>query len=491
VRILMVTTELVPLAKVGGLGDAVAALSKALRSLGHDVRCALPRYSEVVPRLEAAASERARSVVALDLPSGREEAVLARWEGEGLPAPVQAVHHPLFDRPGVYDDPETRIGWPDNGTRWAVFCRAVHAGLGLDGWVPEVVHAHDHQAAPMTALLRWGPWPVSLPRRPATVFTIHNLGYQGLEPPSWLPISGLPSHLFHPAGPAEYHGRVSLMKLGLESADRLTTVSPRYAEEIATDPEFGCGLEGVLARRRGDLEGILNGIDTEVWNPAVDPHLPFRYTRSRSPNKAKDRLALREEMGLAAPRPEVPLVGMVGRLTAQKGLDLLLAVLDVILGDGLQMAILGTGDGRYEEALGEAAARHPGRLSVRIGFDEGLAHRIEAGSDIFLMPSRYEPCGLNQMYSLRYGTVPVVRAVGGLADTVVDLDEDPERANGFVFRLYEPVELLKTVRRAARAWRDRRLWAGLQARGMSADFSWRASARRYEGVYEGALGMPG
>ncbi len=486
-RVLMVTAELWPLAKVGGLADMVGSLAGALGRIGHDVRSAIPRYRDLVERVPPGLRETGTREVSFVVRHGRVSARVVRVEGEDLPSPVDLVAHDTFDRPGIYLDPATRRPYEDNGLRWAIFCRAVHAAVGSDGWVPDVVHAHDHQTALVPALLRWAKLPGRLARRPATVFTIHNLGYQGIEPPSWAELSGLPRGLEYAAGPIEFHGQVNLMKMGIVASDRLTTVSPRYAEEIRASGEFGAGLEGVLAGRADRLSGILNGIDGSVWDPGSDPHLPFRYGPESLAGKGKVAAALRRELGLDDSRPRAPLVGMVTRLASQKGIDILLPVLDRILDDGVQMVILGSGDERYESALREAARRRPGRMAFRTGHEEELAHRIEGGADMFLMPSRYEPCGLNQMYSLRYGAVPLVRAVGGLADTVVDLDEDPERANGFVFRAYEPAELLKTVRRAVRIWRDRGLWRALVLRGMAADFSWERSAGRYEEVYREAL----
>jgi starch synthase len=408
-------------------------------------------------------------------------------EAAGLPAPVLLVSHESFDRPGIYVDPKTGASYPDDASRWTLFCRALHGFFRGDGWTPDVVHLHDHQTSLLGALIRWAPTAPARPRRSATVFTIHNLGYQGIEPLRWARDSGLPPGIERVGGPLEFHGRANLMKLGIESADWLTTVSPRYAVEITEQPEFGCGLEGVLSDNRARLTGILNGIDTTTWDPAVDPHLPFRYTRDTIGIKAKNKAALRAELGLATPDSEVPLAGMVSRLATQKGFDLLLPILPAILEEGVQVAILGSGEARIESALRAVAATHLGRMVFRSGHDEKLAHRIEGGADMFLMPSRYEPCGLNQMYSLRYGTVPVVRSVGGLADTVVDLEEDPGRANGFAFRVWEPAELLGTVRRAVRAWRDPALWDRLRARGMDSDFSWRVSAHKYAEVFARAM----
>ena len=490
-RILMVSTELWPLAKVGGLADMVGSLSKSLRTEGHDVRCALPAYRAVASALPRGARVSSEGSVTLGVAGQRTRVDLRLVEGDELPAPLWLVDHPLLAREGIYDDPATRHGYADNGLRWALFCRAVHAALGASDWKPEIVHGHDHQAAPLLGLLRFTPLPSGLERRPGTVFTLHNVGYQGIQPTSWIAASGLPESLHYPTGPLEFHGNVNLMKIGIHAADRITTVSPRYALEISSGEEFGRGLQDDLMARRDRLTGILNGIDAELWDPATDPHVRFRFSADRPANKAKNRSALRDELGLANPEAPAPLLGMITRLTQQKGVDLALPVMEALLKAGIQAVVLGSGEERYETALRAAAERHPGRFAARIGFDEPLAHRIEAGADIFLMPSRYEPCGLNQMYSLRYGTVPVVRAVGGLADTVSDLDEYPERANGFVFRLWEQVELFKAVHRAARAWRERGLWKGLMRRGMTADFSWAKPAREYLRVYESALSEAG
>jgi starch synthase len=293
-------------------------------------------------------------------------------------------------------------------------------------------------------------------------------------------------NLFRPLSPIEYHGKVNLLKMGILAADRVSTVSPRYAQEIRTR-EFGAGLEDVLAGCGDRLRGILNGIDTQTWDPATDPHLAVRYTSESLADKAYNRQRLLEELDLLPPADGHPLLGWVGRLTSQKGVDLLLGGLDVLLGDGVSMVLLGSGESRYERALEEAGRRHPRRLAVRLGFDEGLAHRIEAGSDVFLMPSRYEPCGLNQMYSLRYGTVPVVREVGGLADTVRDADRDPARGNGFTFGPYHPGALVGAARRAIAAHGDPARWRALALRGMGEDFSWGPSARAYAALYRETL----
>lgn len=483
-NILMVATEMVPLAKTGGLADVVGALSAALRANGHEVRAAIPFYASVGPGKTGATVDPVTEVE-IPMPDGPVAGRVLLARGGSLPVPVYLVECArYFGRPGIYDDPATKEGYPDNAERIFFFNRALLEALPRAGFTVDVLHAHDHQAAPLVSYRRLLPAKMALLGSPATVMTIHNLGYQGIFARDTFDASGLPGSLFESMSPFEFHGMVNLMKMGICHAEQITTVSPRYAYEITTSAEYGCGLEGVLRERAGDLTGILNGIDTTVWNPAVDTLIPFRYDRASLAGKAENRSALRKRFGL--PAASGPLIGAVARLTQQKGFDLLLDILPEVLKMDLQLAILGTGSEDYHRRLRAAADAHPDRFGLVLGFDDALAHLIEAGSDAFLMPSRYEPCGLNQMYSLVYGTVPVVRATGGLADTVVDIDEDDARGNGFVFRSYEPVELLRTMRRCMRYFGDRKLWSSMMANGMAADFSWGRSAAEYVSVYRRA-----
>jgi starch synthase len=478
----MIAAECAPLAKVGGLSDVVAGLWRALTAEGHKVAYCLPASAGREIGTEAGEH---RLAMRLPLPEPRRVDVRT-WSG---PAGrfFELEEPSLFGRAGIYGDPATGEGYPDNAERFGVLSAAgaLLAAEGLDGFQPDVVHCHDHPAALVPAFLRHGPDPLRARRPVAVVFTIHNLAHQGIAAPALASSLGLEASLMAPLGPLEFHGNVNAMKSAVVLSDRITTVSPRYAEEICR-PEFGEGLEGVLRRRRDALRGILNGIDTAVWDPAADPRIPYRYSVERMAGKSRCRRALLEELGLEPAGPRTVVLGMVSRLAAQKGFDLLLEALDGILGEDVRLVILGAGEESIARALDDAAARHGGRLAVRIGFDERLAHRIEAGSNLFLMPSHYEPCGLNQLYSLRYGSIPLVRAVGGLADTVVDLDEDPGRGNGFVFRAPLAAELLKTVRRAVRTFRDRSTWRSLVSRAMSADHSWGPAARSYVQVYEEA-----
>jgi len=394
------------------------------------------------------------------------------------PAPVFFLEHERFfgHRRGIYSEPGHEYG--DNAQRFAWFCRAALALPALIGFRPRVIHLHDWHAALGAWLLRHEP-PGDWAGEARSVFTIHNLFHQGIFPKEAVPALGLPWSVFAPEA-MEFHDRLNLMKGGIAFADALTTVSPTYAREILS-PEQGEGLDPLLRLRADRLQGILNGIDAEEWDPSSDPHLPAHFGRGRLAGKARCKAALQAELGLPV-RPEVPLAVLVGRLAEQKGIDLVLASLPELLRADVQVALLGTGRQDYERALERLSREHPDRMLARAHFDEGLAHRMEAGADLFLMPSLFEPCGLNQMYSLRYGTVPVVRAVGGLADTVEDFD-GKDRGTGFAFGEYSPRAFLTAVRRALDVFRDAAAWRGIQDRGMAQDNSWGQRAERYETLY--------
>ena len=469
-EILFVASEVAQFSKTGGLGDVAGALPRALAARGHRVVVVTPRYGTIDP--EAKGLER----LPHGLWAGGHGFALYRADG---PAPVYFVEHEHFfgHRRGLYV--EHGRDYADNAERFAFFTRAALSVPRAVGLSPEILVLNDWQ----TALAPWllshefagQPWAAKV----RTVFTIHNLSYQGVFGADAIHRVGLPSYVLRPEA-MEFHGALNLMKAGLVFSDALATVSPNYAREIQT-PEFGEGLDGLLRHRAQRLTGILNGIDVEDWDPTKDRHLPARYSAQDLAGKARCKEALQREMGLPV-RADVPLVASVGRLAEQKGMDLVAATLPELLGMDVQLALLGSGQHHYEELFRRVARERPDRLAARIGFDEGLAHRIEAGADLFLMPSRFEPCGLNQMYSLRYGTVPVVRAVGGLDDTVEDWDGH-DRGTGIKFRDYHPGALLWGLRRALDAFRDRRAWLGLIARGMAQDFSWDSSAARYEELF--------
>ncbi len=486
-------SEMTPLAKVGGLGDVVGALAAEQARRGHRVTVALPAYRSLT--LPADWTRRRLPECEVPWGLGKERAgfELVRPPAAGVGAigtlSVLLVEHHgerrFFDRPGIYDDTDRGRSYPDGAERFLFFARAALEALARDGAPIDILHAHDHQAAwvPCFARTHFAGEPAF--SGAATVFTMHNLGYQGIHDSWVLGLAGFGRELFYPAGPFEFFGRVNDMKVGLVFADLLSTVSPRYAREIQTGGEFGFGLEGVLRKRAADLRGILNGIDDVCWDPARDRFLPHHYDREHPEGKAKVRAALRDECGFPT-APDWPLIGTVSRLVDQKGFDLLEQAEADLLRLEARFVVLGAGQSRYQELFTRLMIQHPHRFHYRAGFDERFAHLIEGGCDLYLMPSRYEPCGLNQMYSLRYGTVPVVRATGGLVDTVEDFASGARKGTGFVFQRYEPAEMVGAIRRGLTAWRQPPVWAELMKRGMGRDFSWRASADGYDQLYADA-----
>lgn len=477
-------SEMTPLAKVGGLGDVIGALAAEQARRGHRVTVVLPAYESLA--LPQGWTRRAFGHAEVPWGMGAEPARydLAEPPGGRGPRVLLVVHDGercFFDRPGIYDDPRTGEGYPDNAERFLFFSRAALLGLAHLATPIDVLHAHDQQAAWMPCFVRTHEAQAAAFAGAATVFTVHNLGYQGIVDPWVLGLAGFGGELFYPASPFEFWGRVNTLKVGLAFADLLTTVSPRYAREIQT-PEFGFGLEGVLARRKDHLFGVLNGIDTEYWNPATDPYLVARYDRERPDGKGANRAALIAACGFPE-APDWPLVGMVSRLVEQKGLDLIEAGIADLLRLEARYVLLGSGPPRYQELVRRLTHAHPDRFYLRGGYDEAFAHLIEAGCDLYLMPSRYEPCGLNQMYSLRYGTVPVVRAVGGLADTVEEFDPLSGRGTGFLFQRFDTVEMIAALRRALAIHRQPTLWRTVVRNGMGRDFSWTARADDYDRLY--------
>jgi starch synthase len=486
-HIVHVTSELTPLVKVGGLGDMVSALAAEQARRGHEVTVVLPGYRD----LRVPEGMRARTLESATVPwgVGHEPASFELLEPEGEGARVLLVRHEgarrFFDRPGVYDDPNPGHGYHDNPERFLFFCRAAFEGLRRLGFPVDILHAHDHQAAWIPCFARSHEARERILEGVATVFTLHNVGYQGICDAFVLGLAGFSRELFYPGSPFEYWGRVNFMKVGLVFADVLTTVSPRYAKEIQSSAEFGAGLEGVLRRRGSDLHGILNGIDIDLWNPATDPFLPAHYDIHDLSGKRACRTALCERAGWAVD-DETPVIGMVTRLAEQKGLDLLEQGAQQGLKLPARLVVQGAGEPRYEMFLHRLSEANPGRVYFHNAFDESFAHLVGAGADMFLMPSRYEPCGLNQMYSQRYGTPPVVRAVGGLADTVDEFDPLKGTGTGFRFEDYEPDEMVAALRRAISIHHQSELWERLQKNGMARDFSWTVSAEHYEALYAGA-----
>jgi starch synthase len=479
VKLLFVASEVFPLVKTGGLADVAGSLPAVLASEGVDVRILLPAYQSVLEGAGGLPAGGASLAGEMELAGTGVQILETVLPGTGIT--TWLLQHPTFsDRPGNPYHDEHGNPWPDNADRFMLLSRlaaAIASGDSPLGWRPEVLHCNDWHTGPAVALAHQSG------TRPTTVFTIHNLAHLGIFDRATFDRVGLPAHLWDD-GSLEFYGQCSFMKAGLVFADHITTVSPTYAREICEVPG-GLGLEGLLRHRADRLTGILNGIDNAVWNPATDPHLEQCYDTDSLEDKARNKAALQHALGLEQ-RDDRPLIGFVGRLTEQKGLDLVLPVLGDMLGTPAQLVILGTGEPHYEHELGAQSAAHPGAMAVVLAYNETMAHRIEAASDIFLMPSLFEPCGLNQLYSLRYGTLPLVRAVGGLADTVVDADAASlaaGTATGFVFGDPDPQALLAALRRAVDLWRDDSRWRQMQLTAMRQDFSWQQSARRYLELY--------
>lgn len=477
VRVLSVTPEIHPLIKTGGLADVAGALPKALPPLGVEMRSIVPGYPRVLQH--AGSGEPQHSF--RDFFGG--DARILRTVIDGLDLYVLDAPH-LYDRPGSpYQSPEG-MDWADNDFRFAGLAFAgSEIGLGRVGaWRPDVVHAHDWQAGLAPAYLA-----LSGQSRPATVITLHNLAFQGQFPAHRLRDLRLPPESWSPDG-VEYYQSLGFLKAGLHYADRITTVSPTYAREIQT-PETGMGMQGLLKKRAADLLGIVNGIDDMIWDPATDPHLAARYTARRLASRASNKRALRERFGLDAGH-DGPLIGVVTRLTWQKGMDLLLEVLPNWLALGGQVALLGSGDAALEWGFADAKHAHAGQVGCVFGYDEGLSHLIQGGADMILAPSRFEPCGLTQLYGLRYGAVPVVARVGGLADTVVDANEaalDDGIATGVQFAPVTAAALDDALLRAATLYRQKKIWRAIQRRGMSRKLGWPHRAEAYASLYRSLL----
>lgn len=472
-KILFVASEVAPFAKTGGLADVAGALPKVLKLMGHDVRIVLPRYQMVQADWELVAD------FAVDMMGRKETALIKETcitfgdaSGQQLQVPVYLVeNYQYFDRPNIYVH-------HDEAERYAFFCKAVLEMIPRLEWQPEILHCNDWQTGPIPYLLKKRYAQQGCYRNMTTLFTIHNILYQGNWPAAMLPVLGVGKEDFHSEG-LEFYGTLSFMKAGLVYADLINTVSGRYAKEILTS-EYGEGMEGLLQKRAEDLYGIVNGIDYEEFNPATDPRLFVNYDATSIEKKQQNKEFLQKELGL--PVANVPILGLVSRLVDQKGLDLLGQLLDQLIQMDIQLVIQGLGDAHYEQLFQLWQERCPDKISVNTRFDVTLAQRIYAGSDLFLMPSRFEPCGLGQLIALRFGTVPIVRATGGLADTVVDYKEGA-RGNGFVFEKYAAAALLETIQRAVALYHQREEWNSLVRRAMLEDHSWAKSALEYEKLY--------
>jgi starch synthase len=483
-KILLASSEVHPYSKTGGLADMVGALAKMLARAGHRVGVVTPLYAGIHERY----SELKLLGLPLDFPLATRRVHGEVWElkrGEGFS--VYFVDQPVFfQRPGLYQN--DGVDYSDNAERFIFLSKAVaHLALHLD-WQPELLHVHDWQTGFAALFIQHHRKLTGQGTAPRICTTLHNAAYQGVFPAAQYALTNLPWDYLNPAS-VEFYGQMSCLKAGIAGADVITTVSPRYAREITTE-EFGAGLDGLLRYRQNDLFGILNGVDYDEWNALNDPNLKQTYSADTLEGKLANKVALQKELGLPA-NESAPLFGSISRLVEQKGIDILLGALEEMLSTNLQFVLLGAGDAPFERAFEHLARRFPSQVAVRFGYNEGLAHRIEAGCDFFLMPSRFEPCGLNQMYSLRYGTVPIVRRTGGLDDTVTDVQDDTEKANGIKFGEYSAHALAKAIRKALALFDEKELLKHFQLNGMAKDFSWDRTVGEFLKVYQKALGKQG
>ena len=482
-RVLYLSSEVTPFAKTGGLADVANALPKSLFDIGHDVRVMMPKYGPISDRKYTL-----REVIRLKkipVRLGNKEHIACAKSAFIPDTKVQIYfleYKPYFDRPDLYVNSKTGEEYPDNAQRYALFCKAVLETVKLLHWEPQVIHCNDWQTGLVPWLLKNEYKDDPFFAKTGSVFTIHNLAYQGNFKPDVLAESGLPTDLQENASDIEFNGQVSYLKAGLMNSDLITTVSPTYAKEIQNDPEISAGMKGILEKKSSKIYGLLNGIDYDDWNPETDKEIEENYSVNNLKGKSANKKALLKMMNLTFDE-SVPLIGMVSRLAWQKGFELVAESIDQLMKLNVQLVILGTGSAEYQNMLEKLKEKYPENIAIAIKFDNTLAHLIEAGSDIFLMPSRYEPCGLNQMYSLRYGTVPVVRKTGGLADTVINYENDSNKGNGFVFEAYSSSEMVSAVKNAIEIFKDTKTWQKVVKRGMKQDFSWKSVAENYIKLY--------
>ncbi|MCX6641037.1 MAG: glycogen synthase GlgA [bacterium] len=486
-KILFASSEVVPFAKTGGLADVAGALPKHLHSLGHDVRVIMPKYESIKDaKFKLREVVRLRSIV---VPLGNKTHTVSIKCASIPDTKVQVyfVDYPdFYNGEGLYQDAQTGRDYENNDLRFLLFSRAVLEMTKVLSWQPDVIHCNDWQTTGIPLYLKTLYKDDPFFSKTATVLSIHNVGYQGIFSKQTVHNAGLSESLFYSMSPIEFYDRFNFLKAGISYSNVITTVSETYAKEIQVSDEYGFGLEGVLRDRKEDLFGILNGIDDDIWNPELDSLIAQKFTRQDLKGKEENKKALLDQCGLKFD-PRVPLIGIISRLADQKGFDLINEVFDQISELNMQMVVLGTGDKKYHDLFADAVKKHPAKFSVHLTFNNQLAHQIEAGSDMFLMPSRYEPCGLNQMYSFMYGTVPIVRSTGGLADTVLDVTTNPDTGTGFSFADYSAEAMLDAIQRALAYYQKQQNWKKLQLRGMNQDFSWQSSAKKYIEIYQLAI----
>jgi starch synthase len=485
-NILYCTSEVTPYSKTGGLADVSNSLPQELNALGHAVRVITPKYGSLDER--RLRIYEIKRLTGIEIPVG-DKIAICNIKSSFIISPKGKVqvflieNDEYFGKPNPYLDPKTGKDYENNDERFIFYNRAVVQVLGLLGWQPDIIHCNDWQTGLIPAYLKTIHSKDPLLNSVKTVFTIHNLAFQGLFPHKSFLKSGLPDSIFNEDG-VEYYNNFSFLKTGLIFSDIISTVSENYAQEITTSNEYGYGFESILRKRKKDLYGILNGVDYSVWNPEKDRLIPFRYSSKELPLKRENKKALCKHFNLEYSQ-EIPVIGIISRIAEQKGFDLIDSIMKDLMGETIEMVILGVGDKGLVKKFEAMKKKYPKKIGLHIGFSEELAHLIEAGSDIFLMPSKYEPCGLNQMYSLRYGTIPVVRATGGLADTIIEYKNG--KGNGFLFDKYEPSALLGAVKRALKLYKNKDEWTKLVKQAMSYDYSWEVSAKKYIDLYRSLI----
>ena len=487
-KILYVASEIAPFAKTGGLADVASALPKTLFDMGHDIRVVMPKYGRINERKFTL-----REVIRLKditIPMGGKD-YIASVKSAFIPQTKVQVYFidykPYFDRAGYYTDPKTNKDYADNGERFAFFSYGIIETLKLLHWEPHVIHCNDWQTGLVPILLKTVYKDDPMLQKTKSLFSIHNLAFQGNFPPKLMDKIGVDSGLFKPGSEVEFYGKFSFLKSAISYADVISTVSPTYGKEIQSN-DLGFGMEGVLSERKNSLFGILNGVDYDVWNPEVDEMIPHKYTSTSLSGKLENKKILAERNDLEY-NEDTPIIGIISRVTAQKGFDLILDALDKILSKNVQLVILGIGDEKYHKQLQKAEKKYKGKIHTNWLFDDEMAHLIEAGADMFLMPSQFEPCGLNQIYSLKYGTIPIVRSTGGLADTVKDYNSKSDTGTGFVFEKYDSKEMLNAVDRSLTLFKDKKAWTKLIKRAMKQNYSWKVSAESYTKLYSKISGL--
>ncbi len=483
-NILIATSEVVPFAKTGGLGDVCGALPESFAKSGHHVKVFLPKYQSTKPF----SNQMKKLDVELDVQINGSSFQLSAYSIKHKKLPLEYIfmsNDKLYDRPELYMDLKTGKDYADNDDRFIFFNQAVLKVTKEIGFKPDIAHVHDWQAALIPAYLKLNYNNDEFFKDSKSVLTIHNLAFHGMFPNNRFGKLGLSKNLFYPVSPFEFYGKVNFLKAAIAYADKITTVSKTYAKEIQTE-EFGCGLDGVLRERSEDIIGILNGVDYKIWSTTTDKHINHSYRKQNLSGKKMNKVELLNIAGLPH-RNKTPLIGIISRLTDQKGFDLIEKIADKLFKLDIQLVLLGTGEEKYETMFKELEKKYKDKCKAFIKFDNTLAHQIEAASDIFLMPSKYEPCGLNQIYSLRYGTIPIVRKVGGLADTVLPFNDSDGTGTGFVFDSYEANDLYSSVVEAVELYHHKHAWTKLMKNAMSEDFSWKKSAERYIILFENLL----